>query len=159
MENSNELLSIINQLFTQFDWNKRMDYLANQLPNDNNIHLKHAILHLSEKHLIILHELDQSSNINAVTINQNVKLLQGTLSKNLLRLQKFNLIEKKVNPESKRERLYSLTMLGKKIVAADNQLNRNLIKKRKKVISKYNNEEIQAFIKMLKEFQLNNLYK
>ncbi|KRL97719.1 hypothetical protein FD50_GL001285 [Liquorilactobacillus satsumensis DSM 16230 = JCM 12392] len=94
-----------------------------------------------------------------MTINQNVKLLQGTLSKNLLRLQKFNLIEKKVNPESKRERLYSLTMLGKKIVAADNQLNRNLIKKRKKVISKYNNEEIQAFIKMLKEFQLNNLYK
>lgn len=72
MGNSNELLNSINQLFNQFDWNKRADYLTNQLPNDNNIHLKHAILYLSEKHLIILHKLDQSSNINTVTINQNV---------------------------------------------------------------------------------------
>ncbi|WP_272845346.1 hypothetical protein [Liquorilactobacillus mali] len=49
---------------------------------------------------------------------------------------------KKVNSESKKERLYSLTMLGKKIVTVANQLNRSLIEKRKEIISKQNDKDI-----------------
>lgn len=118
----------------------------------NNTMIPELLHDISKIGLHVLAAIGKLEPINSITISKETGIPKGTVSKILKRLIAKELVIKTPLPDNKKEFLFHTTDLGKELFELHEALHGQIEACVYQVLRKYNADELQFIIRLLKDF-------